>query len=1270
MVRRWIVAVCAALLTVSVLSACATVKTNGSKPSTPDRATTISAAWGVTSAAPCDPIQPAACLLPFPDDYYTVPDKAMPTGRRIDLPASALPESDSGSRINPAPWNANDGFSPGSVILAVVPGLDLGRSAIATLSDIGPSLDADAPVVLLDATTGERWPYWAELAPGSAGTSEPVLMVHPARNLIEGDHYVVALRQLRASSGATIAPQSAFAEVLADTKQKSAHAQLDEEHLQQVLAILNAHDVPDTAMFLAWDFTVASEQDLAGPALTMRNQSFAALGQRAPTFRITDVQNDPAADIHVARVVTGTFEVPDYLSTPGITSGSVLNAGPSGMPEQLGHDDVSAPFECEIPKAADPDPQSAAGPVKPAHIGIYGHGLFGDDSEVMASGVPELSDAYDFSFCSTDWFGLSDVDGDPAFALKVVSDLNYFPSLVGHLMQSLLDAQFLGRLLDDPSGFASSSAFQDARHRPLINASSGLVYYGNSEGGIMGGAFIALSLDARRAVLGVPGMDYAVLLNRSSDFAPFLTPLETAYPDHATQQIGFDLLQMLWDRAEADGYAEQMTGSPLPGTPAHEVLLEEAFGDHQVANVTTETEARTIGALVHTPTLSPGRSNEAVPFWGISALPAQYSGDAALFVWDSGVPAAPIADVAPTSGPDPHDTVPRMVPAFWKQAAEFFSDRTDRRCLRQCALQGAVPLTKRPSGRSIVRLLRGCNVPGAGIRASIMCRWSSTDLRRALQKAAPQAKNRTCLLMIVIVDDHELLRTGTRQILSEAEGMEVVAEAADAAQAIEAVSATRPDIVLVDIRLPDRNGIELAKLIIEQSPSTRVVILSAYDDEDYVRAAMDAGVAGYLLKTMPGDELVRAVRAAASGVTVLDSAVTSNLGREHAGAGGDPKDAFSALTWRERQVVDLVAEGLANKAIATRLGISGRDGGGTSQPRVREARGRLAHRARPIGACRARQGGPTTNRIPRTLGRRRAVNAISPAGLGPEGDERSGGSSWQTRDALATDRPWRDWVFWLLQVGVIGIFAVRLGVEEAVTGNSVPGGPDFTTIALFIWPVLYAAVAFGATGGSFTTALVAALSVSRLVAFANSSNTSGVWSESTQLVILCAIALVVGRRVAAERVARLQADEARREHLAAEARYRGLFSTNSAPILIVDGSGAVVEANPAALTLFGRAQGRTIWNEALRPARSGRLKRLLELPGEPLNKTASSRWRARAQRVPTTLRVFKKAPAETAAHRRAERRRVTIPTTSQSKASWYASLSEGRRCSTGLTRRG
>jgi DNA-binding NarL/FixJ family response regulator len=178
-------------------------------------------------------------------------------------------------------------------------------------------------------------------------------------------------------------------------------------------------------------------------------------------------------------------------------------------------------------------------------------------------------------------------------------------------------------------------------------------------------------------------------------------------------------------------------------------------------------------------------------------------------------------------------------------------------------------------------------------------------------------------LRVVIVDDHALLRMGTRQILSEAEGIHVVAEAQNAAEAMDAIRATSPDLVLIDIRLPDRNGIDVARSVVQEHPSTRVVILSAYDDEDYVRAAMDAGVAGYLLKTMPGDELVNAVRAAGSGVTVLDASMTSTLRTQRPNQ-VSKNGELSSLTWREQQAVDLVAEGRSNKEIATLLGISAR----------------------------------------------------------------------------------------------------------------------------------------------------------------------------------------------------------------------------------------------------------------------------------------------------------------------------------------------------------
>lgn len=115
----------------------------------------------------------------------------------------------------------------------------------------------------------------------------------------------------------------------------------------------------------------------------------------------------------------------------------------------------------------------------------------------------------------------------------------------------------------------------------------------------MGGATTALSNEWSRAALGVPGMNYSTLLTRSVDYDAFGAIANVAYPDPFDQIFGHALVQMLWDRSESNGYAQHMTDDPLPGTQSHTVLLIEAFGDHQVANITTENMARTVGAATH-----------------------------------------------------------------------------------------------------------------------------------------------------------------------------------------------------------------------------------------------------------------------------------------------------------------------------------------------------------------------------------------------------------------------------------------------------------------------------------------------------------------------------------------------------------------------------------------------------------------------------------------------------------------------------------------------
>lgn len=175
------------------------------------------------------------------------------------------------------------------------------------------------------------------------------------------------------------------------------------------------------------------------------------------------------------------------------------------------------------------------------------------------------------------------------------------------------------------------------------------------------------------------------------------------------------------------------------------------------------------------------------------------------------------------------------------------------------------------------------------------------------------------VLRVLIVDDHEVLRTGTRQVLEASEDIVVVGEADDGNAALAMIDGLHPNVVLIDIRLPDRSGIDVTRHLTLTHPGVRVVILSAYDDDEFVRAALEAGATGYLLKTMARDELVAAVRAAAQGTTVLDPTLSPRLAGAHRtwGPSTGPR-----LTWRERETVELVAEGLSNKAIAGRLGVS------------------------------------------------------------------------------------------------------------------------------------------------------------------------------------------------------------------------------------------------------------------------------------------------------------------------------------------------------------
>ena len=233
----------------------------------------------------------------------------------------------------------------------------------------------------------------------------------------------------------------------------------------------------------------------------------------------------------------------------------------------------------------------------------------------------------------------------------------------------MLNQLYLARLMIHPQGFVSNAAFQDGNGGPVIDTSA-VFYDGNSQGGIFGGTVVAISQDITRGVLGVPGMNYSLLLTRSTDFATYSAILYPSYPNELQRPLGLALIQMLWDRSDPNGYAAHMTTDPLPNTPPHKVLLHVAFGYHQVANVATEVEARTIGASIHQPAIAPGRNPDVVPYYGIPAIPTYPFDGSALVVWDSGADTPPTTNTAPSTGPDPHSD-PRSSPVARQQKSDF-----------------------------------------------------------------------------------------------------------------------------------------------------------------------------------------------------------------------------------------------------------------------------------------------------------------------------------------------------------------------------------------------------------------------------------------------------------------------------------------------------------------------------------------------------------------------------------------------------------------------
>src|SRR3954454_3215112 len=641
----------------------------------------------------------AATLLPWPSDGYTRLDPTTDTGRRLNLQLADMPANAAARPIDPTEFNRNEGFSPGTLIVARVPGLDsqaaFDRTGLVPITAVGRSFDRDQPAVVINARTGARQSIWSELEyPPELGKDPSVqtLVIHPARNLDEGERYVVALRRLRRADGSIIAPAG--------------------PPDAQDAATLKRAGVSTKDLYLTWDFTVASERSLSERMLHIRDAAFAQLGDgnlsdvkvagAAPqAFVYPDLPDDdntadvdgitnftPEQNPRIARIVRGRVLVPCFLSTPGCAEGGGFVYGTDGLPMQLPGNTDAANFVCIIPRAV-----TTRGPARPS---LYGHGLLGEASQVAGGAQQALASEHDIVLCATDWIGMA--QEDLPNAVSILADVSRMNTLADRAQQGMLNFLFLGRALIHPDGLSKDPAFIVDGH-PAIDTSR-LYYDGGSQGGIMGGSLTAVAPDFTRAALGVPAMNYSILLQRSVDFDSYAQVMYNAYPDELERPLILGLVQLLWDRGEADGYAHHMTSDAYPNTPPHQVLMQIAWGDHQVTNWAAQIEARTIGARLRTPILDDGRDPERVPFYGIPRITRYPATGSAITVWDvgplrtladgtvKGTPPPPTGNEPNRPGVDPHGPDASEQATGRAQVGAFLAPDAQSRVIDEC---GAAP---------------------------------------------------------------------------------------------------------------------------------------------------------------------------------------------------------------------------------------------------------------------------------------------------------------------------------------------------------------------------------------------------------------------------------------------------------------------------------------------------------------------------------------------------------------------------------------------------
>ena len=621
----------------------------------------------------CDPIS-SHCGFPFPSNVYLVDDasKKTPSGKSVQFGKSTMPRyRGDKDKFDVSLFTDLDGFSPGSGALMFIPGAT--ATGLANPNQIETTVKADSPTILMEAETGELVPHWVDLDMSPRDDEERAIIIRPAVRLKDKTRYIAAIRRVVDADGKVIEPTAAWKALRDGTPGCHPSVELRRELYKDIFAKLDAKGVKKDDLQVAWDYTTATKENTTRWAVKMRDEALAKYGTEAAPFKYKIEKVDENPNKHDWKRVHAKVTLPSYLNTAAEwhKAGDTLpriNVGDDGMPVQNGE------FEWDvlihIPKSAETGDKT---------YGLLqnGHGLFGSRFEGQNGYLPEMGNLHDWVSFSVDLMGFAEPDVDTAIE-ALGGNNKALRAFTERQVQGMLNQQLVMRFMmttfsKDPLLMRNGKSIVDTSVR---------AYRGDSQGGIMGTAYMALSVDVTRGLVGEPGMPYNLLLNRSKDYAGYQLVLNGSYPNGLDQQIILGAFQMFWDKSEPNGYAPYIASEMLPNTPKHQILIHDAPGDQQVTTLGAHIIARAVGAKAITPAVR--------PIWGISEAATVMDGSA-IVEFKFPLKDEPLTNRAPSDNPDPHDMVRELRPSYAQSDWFFRTGEIKHFCKGICSCRDAEP---------------------------------------------------------------------------------------------------------------------------------------------------------------------------------------------------------------------------------------------------------------------------------------------------------------------------------------------------------------------------------------------------------------------------------------------------------------------------------------------------------------------------------------------------------------------------------------------------